>query len=379
VRRIEDSSFAVVANGFRGVPSEPLEEFLLERKCRRLVSIYHPLAGRAEGHSLQVWERGELVVDRTFRRPNRPPYTFPLDLVTPARPPAVDCWFGFNALCCWRGLLARRLGRARQVVYWCVDFVPERFGRGSPLTAAYERLDGRCCQGADLRVELSVEMLEARNRRHSGRRLGPAKVVPIGVWLERLPTTPPDGHRQRRLVYAGHLVPDKGGRMLIEAFGVLRSRGVPFAADVIGRGPDGEEMRRMAHALDLDGIVTFHGYVPDHRDVERLLAGASVGVAPYDPHLATFSRFADVAKLKSYLGAGLPIVVTEVPPNARRLEAEGAAQVVEFDAGAIADALQRVLDSAPSWGHAREASLRLREEFDWRSLLGETLGTLGYA
>jgi hypothetical protein len=87
--------------------------------------------------------------------PLRPPFSYAADPFVPLWPPRVDAWFGFNPLACARGLVARRLGRARRVVLWSVDFVPDRFGPGTPATRIYDRLDRLCCTRADARVELS--------------------------------------------------------------------------------------------------------------------------------------------------------------------------------------------------------------------------------
>ena len=62
-----------------------------------------------------------------------------------------------------------RAGRAKQVVYWAVDFVPDRFGARSLMTRAYDALDAYCCQHVDLRIELSAAALEGRDARQAAR------------------------------------------------------------------------------------------------------------------------------------------------------------------------------------------------------------------
>lgn len=370
-------SFAVVSNGFTDGPAQALRDYLVARGDE-VLAVAHPLSREDGGRHVIQRHREGRVEERTVRLPLRPPLSYALDPVVPLLPPRVDAWFGFNPLACARGLLARRQGRARLAVLWSVDFVPDRFGAGSPATRFYDRLDRLCSLRADARIELSEQALEARARRHDlPPGAAPAFVVPMGSWLDRVQTTPPDGVAHRRAVYLGHLVPRQGVEMLLEALALLRARGEALAADVVGTGPLEVTLRARAHELGLDDLVTFHGFVPDHRDVERILAGASVAVAPYVPTEDSFTRFADPGKLKAYTAAGLPIVLTDVPPNANELASAAGAEVADYDAVAIAAALARAHSSAPHWRERREAALAYARRFDWATLLSDALRRLG--
>jgi glycosyltransferase involved in cell wall biosynthesis len=376
--QIQNARFGIVSNGFATGPAQPLRDFLVERGAALVTTIFHPLMTIGEpDHEVKVWERGRLVHERVYHLPSRPPLTYPLDLLVPLWPPKVDLWVGYNALATWRGLEARRLGRAGQVVYWGVDFVRDRFGR-NPVTGFYEWLDGHCCRRANARFELSEAARQARDRRHAERPLAPSYVVPMGAWMERIPITRPDGEQARKVVYLGSLIPTQGGLKLMEALGILAAEGVPFTAEVVGRGPLEEQMKQRAAALGMADLVKFHGFVADDGEVAAILASGSVGMATYDPGVESFTRWADPGKLKNYIGAGLPIVLTDVPPNARELESEGVAELVEYDAPAIARAIRRVLDSHTEFEARRAAALRYRTQYDWARILTTALANMGY-
>ena len=165
---------------------------------------------------------------------------------------------------------------------------------------------------------------------------------------------------------------------MLEALALLRSRGATLTLDVIGDGDQLPALRQQAGRLELTDAVRFHGYLEDHREVERLLAEGSVAAAPYVPGESTFTRWADPGKLKAYLAAGLPIVLTDVPPNAGELAAEAGAEIVEPTPDALAIGIERVLASPEAWSERRERALAYVRRFDWPCLFGDLFAKLGF-
>lgn len=374
------SSYAIVANGFADGPAQALRDHLVARGAE-VAAVSHPLSPEdGATHVVARYASGELVQERSTRLLVGPPLSFALDPAVPLRLPRVDTWFGFNPLACARGLVDRKLGRAGEVVLWSVDFVPDRFGHGTMRTRLYDRLDRMCCVRADARVELSAAARDARDRRHDlSSTRAPTHLVPMGAWLERVSKTSIDGFRERRVVFLSHLVRRQGADMLIDALAVLRDRGAGVVADVIGTGPEEERLRTQVRALALDDVVRFRGFVSDHLEVEKILASASLGVAPYRPGEDTFTAYADPGKLKAYLAAGLPILLTDVPPNASELAREGGARIIPFDAQAIANAVLHALAEPDTWRARRAAALAYAERFDWPRLLDGLLDNLAGA
>jgi glycosyltransferase involved in cell wall biosynthesis len=125
--------------------------------------------------------------------------------------------------------------------------------------------------------------------------------------------------------------------------------------------------------------VRFAGFLSDHRDVERFVASASVAVAPYDTEVESFTRYADPSKLRSYTAAGVPVVLTDVPPNAGELAAEAGAEIVPFTAEGIAAGIERALASPDEWRLRREAALGYSRRFDWSAIVGATLEKVGFS
>jgi glycosyltransferase involved in cell wall biosynthesis len=92
----------------------------------------------------------------------------------------------------------------------------------------------------------------------------------------------------------------------------------------------------------------------------------------------SFTRFADPSKLKSYVAAGLPILVTDVPPNAAELERDGGAEIVPDDPGEFAAAIERLLSDRTAWAARREAALGYARQFDWNNIVETALKAAGF-
>ena len=374
--RLDQGNFVIASSGFADGPAQALREYLTRHGAGTVTAISHPLVPEGpHHHRVDTWIQGAHQRTQTIRLPFRPPYTYPLDLAVPLHPPAgVDVWFGFNNLACARGLIGRQRGRCQLVVYWCVDFVPARFGRGL-ITKAYDAVDHYCCAKADWRFELSQAALDARTERHGNgsKPLAPAYVVPMGAWLERVPTTSKGGWRGRRVAYLGHLVERQGVRTLVEALALVKDDLKDLSVDIVGDGPEAADLRTLALRLGLESTIRFHGFIEDHRAIERLLADASLAVAPYVPSPDSFTRYADPGKLKAYLAAGLPIVMTDVPPIARDLAHRGGASLVDASARSLARGIIEALTVPSEWEQRRVAALKMAQEFDWNHVLAQAL------
>lgn len=368
----------VELSGFADGPAQALVAFLNMHQVDLLDVVQHPLSGEdGPWHVATAYRDGAVRTSRRYR-PLLLPWTFPLDLTVHRPDESYDYWFAFSCLAAGRGLAYRMRHPWARVIHWCVDFVPERFGR-SPATWAYDSLDRYCCRHADYRVELSAAARDGRMERH---RMSPADscptlTVPMGAWLDRTPQADWHYGQPLRIVYMGHLVQRQGVTTLIDALTILRDRGVQFVAEIVGRGPLEATLRQHASAAGISAQVVFHGFVPDHRDVERILGAASVAVAPYEESEGSFTQFADPGKIKAYLAAGLPIVTTGVPPNAVELEELAGALVVRGAPGALADGIVAVHEGRPGWKTRARSAAHYALRFEWGTLLGSALRNMG--
>jgi glycosyltransferase involved in cell wall biosynthesis len=369
------------------VPVHVLRDFLVPR-VPGLLFVHHPLQYQrmAARRRSQARTYGDLVGTRLLPPP--PPFSaesasYVKDaLLTVAWTLQCRRRFGLfvgagnlNAFC---GLLLRGAGVVRRAVYYAIDYDPERFRQ--PMLAGVHRTAERLCvERCDATWSVSAVMPEAR-RRAGIRTTRPQLLAPIGVharpgraagdWKDS------PSFERRRVVFMGNLLESHGLQLVVRALPDVLAHVPDARLAIYGDGPYRGALERLVRSLGLDGAVTFHGYVESHRALDEALARGGVAVATYSPEHATFTRYADPGKLKSYLAAGLPVVMTGVPPGAARLDGH-CAQVIPYDESACAAALVRLLRDDAAYGALRAAALALAEDFDWSDIftrvLAETL------
>lgn len=147
-----------------------------------------------------------------------------------------------------------------------------------------------------------------------------------------------------RLVGVGRLIRGKGPAEAIDAVAALRDRGTDVSLQWIGPGPLRDELTQRIQRLGLQDSVALLGEVsPDA--VPALLRRAHVFVLP------TESETYGIA-LAEALGQGLPVVTSGTGGHVDFLPTEASRLVERRTGGAIADAIESLIDDPNRWDAA---------------------------
>ena len=138
------------------------------------------------------------------------------------------------------------------------------------------------------------------------------------------------------ILYAGNIKPHKNVDRLIEAYAILRRRGVESArlliiGDEISKYPN---LRRLVHRFQLHQHVRFLGFVPD-ATLAVLYQLASVFVFP-----SLYEGFG-LPPLEA-MAAGAPVITSNVS-SLPEVVGDAALLIGALVGGAVADAMARVL------------------------------------
>jgi glycosyltransferase involved in cell wall biosynthesis len=170
---------------------------------------------------------------------------------------------------------------------------------------------------------------------YNARFAGEHPVVPNTTYVPDT-AAPPSG--PRRVVYVGHISPDRGSAEMTELGRLLRPHGI--AVDLIGPA----DAAAQAHIKAAGDAVTWHGFVPN-TDALRLVEGSLAGLSLLqdEPNF----RHSMPTKVAEYMGRGVPVVTTPLPLAVELVEAADGGFVVPFnDPQGAADAIL-TLDADP--------------------------------
>jgi glycosyltransferase involved in cell wall biosynthesis len=167
-------------------------------------------------------------------------------------------------------------------------------------------------------------------------------------------------------LFVGNVFADRGLRYAVDAMKAV-AREVPNAALVIiGDGRECAPLREQVAREGLGDSVRLLGW-KHHRDHPAYLRHSHVGILPF---LATeHIRITLANKLFDYMGAGLPVLASDVPPMRRILdETDSGVLVPAADAGALARALvQLFTDAALRERLGKNGKAAIADQYSWSS------------
>jgi glycosyltransferase involved in cell wall biosynthesis len=376
------ASIVIVAHKYLPHPDDELVAYLNAQGCHKVLHVCHSFPDAPDRCSYyRLYEGGRLAREartRDYRAwPDAAVYLKELFFTlkwSVQLGPRWDRYIGMDGLCVAFGNLLRAFGGVRRTVFWAIDFVPHGRFAGRLKNAIYGVVNRHGNAHSDEMWDLSPRMADARAELAGIPRstYRAHKVVPFGVWLERIRHYDFAQCRQRTVVFMGHLLEKQGAQLVIRALPEV-ARSVPDVEfRIIGGGPYREALEALARELGVQERCRFVGQLPNLEDVEEQIARSALAVAPYIRALDTWTAYADPGKVKTYLACGVPVLLTDVPWNARQIESRGCGTVITEDVSAISREIVRHLDPATNQS-MRENARHYAAQFDYRQIFRDAL------
>ena len=192
-----------------------------------------------------------------------------------------------------------------------------------------------------------------------------AILLHMGVVLPGLPEGRAPQRARPIVLCPARLIPVKGQTYLLDAAAHLQQRGVVFDLWLAGDGPDQSRLTRKIEELGLAASVRMLGMVP-HAELLRLYREQAVDcVVLPSLDLGHHVHEGISVALMEAMAHGIPTIGTSTGGLPELLGGGAGLVVPSADAGALAEALQRVLGSARLRSDlARAGRRRIEEEFE---------------
>jgi len=363
-----------------GAP-QALREYLIKNKAKKLLFIAHPLEIDSNRSYFEITKKGKVEIKNiSCLRTKTPLFNYLIEFFLTLywvffSKGKHDLFIGVDNLNTLAGIILRFFRKVDKVIYYTIDYSPQRF-QNKLLNSFYHKIDNLCVKYADVVWNVSSRIAEGRLKTKGLGFLKKQKVVPIGVWPERIKRRRFEEIKGHQLLFLGHLLEKQGVQKVIDAVLAIIKEIPDFLFLIIGGGEYESILREKVNKMRLNKYVTFTGWIKEREEIDKLISESACAIAPYDPKKAGFTYYADPTKIKDYLSAGLPVILTNVPYNAEEIEKNECGVVVKYTKENIAQAVIKILKEQNTLKKYRENALNYAKQFDWNKIFSKCLSQI---
>ena len=356
---------------FYGVP-HALRDYLLNKKVSKVIFIGLPLVEQKVS-SFTLYKNGEIFVQKRKLQYVSGVFSYILDFFLILywhikQREKYDIFIGVDVLNCFAGLVLKRLNVINKVFFYALDFSPVRFSNHL-LNFIYHKMEVICIKNADEVWNVSPMIAQGRETfLYIPQKKYPQKVVHSGVWNDKIKKFPFSKVKKHQLLFLGHLLEKQGLQMVLQAIPLIVKKIPSFHLVILGGGEYEEPLKKKAKELHVEKYIEFKGWVKEREKIDTTLGESAAAIAVYVPEkekIHNFSYYADPIKIKEYLASGLPVILTDVPYNAREIEKRKCGIVVDYQKEKIADAVIKLLNNEEKLKEYRTNAIEYAKEFDW--------------
>lgn len=362
--------------------TDNLKIFLRENFKINILHITHPLLDTKESfQNSSEYEylkyRKKLVYNKAFHWIFPWPLLYFKDLIysfiwSLKFPNKWNLYFGVGNLNPVAGIILRKFGIVRKVVYMSLDYYPIRF-KNRFFNWVYFQLDKFCVRLSDETWNVSPTIAKAREKKMNMVRsiYNRQYTVRGGIWFYKTKRLPFAKINRRKIVYRGMLLDHMGVDLVIKAMTLILKKIPDLIFEIVGTGEEEKKLKNLAKNLGVSKNVLFHGFVKGRQEMEKVLSDGAIGIATFTTDIAYEKvRNSDPGKIKDYMLMGMPVVTTNAVYYHKEIAKNRCGLVIDYNPEALASAVIRLLKNKRLLKEYRENATKFIERFDCRNILG---------
>lgn len=263
----------------------------------------------------------------------------------------------------------RILGLIKRIVYYSVDFTPQRFSNNL-INNFYHLMDRFACTHSDINWVMVKEQINARVRRDpKNTKYSGFALAPIGYKTDLIDIISVEKINFYQLIFAGALLENSGPQLGIEALPSLIKKFPQINYTIIGKGEFEKNLRDLTKKLGVQKFVKFLGYIDSFKNMTKIISKGSIGLAPFVPVENSLSYFSDPSKIKLYLVCGLPVITTNVATIAPLVHKRKAGLVVNYTAKELTQAISIMLSDKKKYQKFKNSAIKLSQKYNINNIL----------
>lgn len=264
----------------------------------------------------------------------------------------------------------------KKLVYYSVDFVPQRFPNLF-ANRLYHFLDKLACKYSNANWVMVRTQIASRERYGITKiNSAPFILVPIGYDTRKIKIKKAEKINLFNIVYAGGLRKETGVELAIKTLPFLIKKYPKIYLTIIGAGKDLNELKALSKQLKVDHHIEFLGYIKNFWDLTDILASKSIALAPYKPLPDSYSYFADPSKIKLYIACGLPVIATKVTTMTNLINKTGSGIIIDYSEKSLFEAITYLLSNIKKYKLYKNNAINLSSRFNIDHILNKAINKI---
>lgn len=279
-----------------------------------------------------------------------------------------DFFIGLECINTLAGIILRRIGKVKKVIYYVSDYSPMRFGNNF-FNSVYVWLDRFCAVNADYIWDVSSAMQPARIKAGLNiQKSAPGVLVPNALFSSQIAYLDISKRIPYSLIYMGTLGYENGPDLAIEVLPKIKKLFSQTKLNIIGGGQESlKRLEKLVKKLNLRDSVVFHGFIADNDKKAEVIKQCYIALAPYRSIENSVRWYADATKIRQYLGCGLPVVTTHVPPLGKQIVSGKAGIVTNDTKEEYSDAIISLFSDKSLYTKMSKNAIRLGRKNTWEN------------
>ncbi|MFH1832998.1 MAG: glycosyltransferase [Candidatus Levyibacteriota bacterium] len=307
------STFLLVGHYATFAEEDMLFDYLSENRVKTITRINFPLPELPymERIKITINEQGIVKESKSISSFVRPIWlayilqSFQLLFLIFRSRRTYDILIAQDSLLAFLGIIFRTFGKCKKVIFFSHGIDKQRF-RNPVMNGFYRLLDSFSAKASDFNWFMSKNMIPVR--RKQGIKDEKMFWIPSTVPIKSI--TRKKIGKPNTIVFLGTIDEKNGAQLLPDIVAQVKQNIPEVTFDVMGNGPLFKKVSQEIKKLHLERKISLLGHLPLEKFSTKLTDYA-VGIAPYAYSEKSLTPLSDSLKMRLYLAAGLPVVITK--------------------------------------------------------------------